>query len=185
MVIIVTAVIAGAGTLPALLLRPSPDTLEPMSAETARELAVSRTAPTRQEPVVRTVAVISAPALAMIEKAAELAPATPAAPASVAQAALPTPTAPAREATVVPEQPRPAAAAKPIIVAALPEAPAEAPAAQKAIVLPPVQPAELVPTVAERSATRKPQVQAAREGKRKQGGRPAPYPIREFLAWRR
>ena len=181
-VIVVTAVIAGAGTLPALLLRPSPDTIEPMSAETARELAVSRTAPTKPEPVVRTVAVVSAPALAMIEKAAE--------PTPVAKpVALPTPV---REVASVAEQPRTEpAAAKPIVVAAVPEAAVEPSATQKDIVLPPVPLLEAA-SAAERTGKKPAQAQtqapatATREVKRKPpAARPAPYPIGEFLAWRR
>jgi hypothetical protein len=177
---VLTVVVAGAGTLPGLLLRPA-----------VEELPVAGTV----EP---------APFIAK-PKLAEAEPARPAVSPAPGVVAEPTPP--------VAEAPKPAAQApQPVTQAPQPatQAPQPAPAEANKISFPPVQPVgiatrpdlDAVPTSSaaaaptqSHDASARPAREAAEKparriatrdtGKRKRAIRPAIYPMREFLAWRR
>jgi Meckel syndrome type 1 protein len=179
-VIVVTVAISGAGALPALLLRPSAPESAPI------EIAAVAVKPADPKPV----AVAPAP----VPVALRSAPVALPAPEAVA---APTPVTPAPEATAVPP----------------PEPPELPRAAAKPESFPPVQPADFVarpkaepdvaptatvtatPAASRRLARVRPawhkyagakKARIARADTRvKRRARPAVYPIREFLAWRR
>lgn len=179
---VLTVVVAGAGVLPGLLLRPA-----------LEEVPVAGT--------VEPAPFVAKPKLADAEPAR---PAASPAPAGVTEPALPPKPASEPPAAAPPPTPTPVAEApKPA------PQPAE-PAVRTPISFPPVQPvgiatrpdldavptnsAAAAPTQA-RDASARPAREAAEKparrvatreaGKRKRAVRPAIYPMREFLAWRR
>jgi hypothetical protein len=187
-IIVVTVAISGAGALPALLLRPSAP--EPAPIETAA-IAVK---PADPKPVA---AVIPPPAPVALRSAPVALPAPEA-------AAAPTPVTPAPAATAVPppEAIRAVPPPEPPRTAAKPEAfppvqPADVAARPKAE--PDAAPTPAAPAASPRLARVKPawhkyaarlawarKARIARADTRvKRSARPAVYPIREFLAWRR
>ncbi len=178
---VATVVIAGASALPSLLLAPSGgDPVPLVAAAAAPKPADAKPLPFRN-----------------------VAPETPVAPTPV-HAEPAAPPAPAAAAVAAPEPSPPAAApiaaAPPAPAAVAPPAPATPAPVAPAASFPPVQPVgvaaaatENVPAPATQSRavsaeqrTRGVRVREARAAQtRKRGARPARYPIREFLAWRR
>lgn len=172
-ILTVTIVVAGASSLPSLLLRPA--TPDPVPAVPTAVAKVAEPVTTRVEPQPVAKAepspVVPAPQITVAEP-----PAKPIAPPQPAAAPAPEPPpAPVREATPVAFPP-----VQPVGVAT-PSAPAARPAATP----PSDSPAAATPIRETRRAPRDERtVQQAT--KRKQNvTRPAPYPIGEFLAWRR
>ena len=155
-VIVVAGVIAGASALPALLLRSDP------AVDSRSVIAVpsARVAPMRQ-------AEVSLPTPATVRPAApQAAPA-----AAIATPQPPSPAPPVAAVAFPPVQP-PSAEPPPTTEAAAPTA--SAPVAARAN---PDPPADKPARVTERAAPRK--------SAHLRRVRPAIYPIREFLAWRR
>jgi hypothetical protein len=160
-ILAVTVVVAGAGSLPALLLRP-----------VAADPPLVALAPTVN---------VAEPVQAPVQAKADPPPVVAAAAVAVAEPPKPSP----------PPAPQ-------VVAAPLPE---PAPVREAAPVFPPVQPVGITtpaqpvatpPTdaPAARVTDRAPQRVAraertAKPSTRKRAVRPAPYPMREFLAWRR
>ena len=172
-ILTVTIVVAGAGSLPALLLRPA--TPDPLPAVPAALAKVAEPASTRLEPQPVAKAepspVVPAPQIAVAEP-----PAKPIAPLQPAAAPAPEPPpAPLREATPVAFPP-----VQPVGVAT-PSAPAARPAAMP----PSNSPAVATPARETRRAARAERTVQQATKRKRNVSRPAPYPIREFLAWRR
>jgi translation initiation factor IF-3 len=202
--VVVTVVVAGAGTLPALLLR-SPVSEAP---DLVTQAAVS--APASLPVVVKPPEVLLSNAVVLplpveppkrVERpvAAEVSPAAlaaaPAAVAAVPAAVAAQPAAVAAQPAPPVPQPVPAAvvavpAAVAPVPAAVPAATTAAPAASKQVAFPPVQPVDApsaapqpAGTDAAKKAARQAQIAAVREAKRKQQAmRPQPYSIRDFFA---
>ena len=196
-IIVVTVVVAGAGTLPALLLSPAPSQVPPVAvARPAAEASISAPVIDIARPNDAAAASVAAtPASPFGESASAPVP-NDASPAPAAETerspavavAAPEPAAP---------QPAPAAPAETAVASVPPET---ASVSANPSAFPPVQPvdvatrggAEQAPSAApgnEHAApkpARRAQVAAAHEPKRKRRSvRPALYPIREFFAWRR
>ncbi len=158
-VIVVTAMIAGASALPALLLRSDP------AVDSRSIVAV---APPRSEPMRQ--AEVSMPTVPVVAR-----PAVPqATPVTASVTSLPQAPEPAS---------RPAAVAFPPVQPPSPEQPAEAqPAAPPAAA--PTQ-TRATPEPAADKPARTTERPAARKAAHLRRVRPAIYPIHEFLAWRR
>lgn len=178
-IIVVTVVVAGAGSLPALLLRPA-------APEAAPVIAIAP--PKAPEPVA------PRPAEPVVQRAAE--------PVSVPPepVRLATPVSTPAAASPGAVEPAPAVS-QPVQVAAPPEPPPQA----QPVAFPPVQPVGIATrsapeaaappaptqtrpasaTIEPEKAARPSRVAAQGDRKRKRSVRPAAYPIREFLAWRR
>ena len=176
-VIAVTVVIAGANALPALLLGPPADAPPVLPVPVIAAVPTPAARPELPVPIPRAANTEPAPRAAVTVASA---PVTPAAtPAAVA----PTPVAAAPEPRSAPASLQTAPASQP------------PPSAETASAFPPVQPpsAEPPPTGAlALPATRTPHVTEKptqtvepKERKRQRSVRPAVYPMREFLAWRR
>jgi hypothetical protein len=191
-VIVVTVAVAGAGALPTLLLRPSAEPA-PLEATFAAAAIVSKPEP-KAAPAV---ASPPAPVAVVPPPAPPPAVASPPSPIVVsAPAALQAPTKP-EPAVVLP----PVAAPPPAAIVPAPEPAREA----KSEPFPPVQPVgvaahseaklgasgpiEKPRSMRAKRAARKwvrlARFRAANAAKRNGSVRPATYPIREFLAWRR
>ena len=172
-ILTVTIVVAGAGSLPALLLRPSaPD---PAPAAPTAVTRIAEPVPTRVEP--QPVAKAEPPPVVPTPQiTAAQPPANPIAPPQPAAAPAPEPPpAPVREATSVAFPP-----VQPVGVAT-PSAPAARPAATPLA----DSPAVATPARETRRATRDERTVQQVPRRKRNVTRPAPYPIREFLAWRR
>ncbi len=177
-IIVVTVVVAGAGSLPALLLRPAAPEAAPVIA-LAPPKAPEPVAPRPAEPVAQRAAEpvsvppepvrLATPVSTLAASPGAVGPA-PAASQPVQAAA---PTEPPREAQPVVFPP-----VQPVGIAtrSAPEATVPAPAQTRA--------ASATIESAEKAAT-PPRVAAQGDRKRKPSVRPAVYPIREFLAWHR
>ena len=183
---VLTVVVAGASALPGLLLRPA--------VEQAAVAGTVEPAPFISRPV-------------KLAAAEPVRPAISPAPAGVTEPASPPPIAaapPLATSPPVAEAPKPA----PLAPQAAAEAPQPVPAEANKISFPPVQPVgiatqpdlDAVPTKSaaptrSRDASAQPAREAAEKparrsasrdtGKPKRAVRPAIYPMREFLAWRR
>ena len=193
--IVVTVAVAGAGSLPTLLLRPA--SLD----ESATDVAVGAPKPASFNQ--RAFIAEPAPQPLIAPVRIEAPPQPQPKPAPVQQAAAPPTPAPVQQAApvalVTPSaSPSPvqqaAAVATPAAQAAKPES---KPAPQQAASFPPVQPVgEATPTTSSaptRAASAEPPAKAAKvrradiQGtvKPRRSARPARFPIREFLAWGR
>src|ERR1700752_4281453 len=169
---VVTLIVAGAGALPGLLLRP---------ASNGPSVALPRNAP-KAEPVApldQTVVVMhraSVPAADRAETIALSEHSTPE-PAPAIVTAAPEPPKPEPKVTATPPPAPP--------VAFPPVQPVGVAAASAPDVIPPAAP-QVTPANAAQPITSRPAERAGqRPGKPRQNVRPAAYPIGEFLAWRR
>ena len=172
-ILTVTIVVAGASSLPALLLRPTaPD---PAPAVPAAVTMIAEPVPTRVDPQPVAKAepspLVPAPQMTVAQ-----APAEPIAPPQAAAAPAPEPpAAPVRAATPVAFPPvQPVGVATPSAPAARTSAPSLADSPAVAALAPKARKAVRDERSVQQAAKRKRNVT-----------RPAPYPIREFLAWRR
>ena len=174
-IIAATVVVAGASALPSLLLAPGPP--EPMVPAAAAPIA-DKAAPAMARVEAPSVVKAEAPAPGLVVPVS--APAAPAHKVAPAAAVIETPPPvvrpPAREAALVafpPVQPVGVVAdrAEPVPPVAVPPAAASAAVAER--------PAVEKPARAQRTAAHR-----TMKGKRR-AVRPATFPLREFLAWRR
>jgi hypothetical protein len=165
-ILTVTIVVAGASSLPALLLRPPAPAVPAAVTRTAEPVA------TRVEPQpVAKAEPLPAPQIAVVQP-----PAKPIAPPQPASAPAPEPPpAPLRAATPVAFPP-----VQPVGVAT-PGAPATRPAATS----PTDSAAVATPALETRKAAGAERAVQQVPKRKRNVTRPAPYPIREFLAWRR
>jgi len=161
-ILAVTVVVAGAGSLPALLLRPI-----------ATDPPPAALAPTAK---------VAEPVQAPVQAKADPAPVASAPAVAAAEPPKPAP----------PSAPQPVAAPPPEPATVRAAAPVAFPPVQPVDVATPAQPGATPPTdsPAARVTVRAPEKIARAErtpkqSTRKRAVRPAPYPMREFLAWRR
>jgi len=169
---VVTLIVAGAGALPELLLRPAP---------TAPTVVVAQSS-TTAEPLAKpeqTGSTAQSASLPADNRADNIAPAEESI-AAAPRVAAPLPEPPRPE----PEVPAPPAAAPP--VAFPPVQPVGAAAASVPDAVPPANPqaTPAIPTHPGTGKPHRPERAAQRPAKPKQAVRPATYPIGEFLAWR-
>jgi len=162
-ILAVTVVVAGAGALPALLLRPIAADPPPAAlASTAK---------------------VAEPVQAPVQAKADPAPVAPA--PMVAAAEPPKPTPPPAPQTVAAPPPEPAPARVAAPVAFPPVQPVGVTTAQPVATQPDTATARAAVPAAEKTARPQRTAGPAAARQKRKPVRPAPYPMREFFAWRR